>query len=55
MTKDQNRRILEAIADCDKFIAKESSRNPSLRPADIQKTLDFYIQHRSHLIEMLQA
>jgi hypothetical protein len=55
MTKEQNQRILEAIADCNKFIAKESARNSALRPADVQKTLNFYIQHRNRLIEMLQA
>ncbi|NBU79822.1 MAG: hypothetical protein EBS50_12260 [Sphingomonadaceae bacterium] len=55
MTKEQSRRVLEAIADCDRYIAKESPRDESLRPADVQKILQQTIAHREKLIEMLGA
>lgn len=53
MTKDQERRVVEAIADCDRYIAKERARSPSLRPADVQKRLDWHIEHRAKLISMI--
>jgi len=55
MTQDQARRVQEAIAECDKFIAKESCRRDDLRPADVQKFLDFCISHRASLAGMLAA
>jgi hypothetical protein len=51
--REQTRKILQAIEECDLFIAKESPRNASLRPADVQKTLDFYIAHRAKLAAMI--
>lgn len=45
-------RIRQAIEDCDRYIAKESARSADLRPAHIQKLLDFYIAHREKLIAM---
>ena len=54
MTNDyRSRKIIEAIAECDRFIAKEEPRNPSLRPAEVQKHLDFCKTHRERLIAML--
>lgn len=53
MSNEHKRRILEAIAECDAFIAKESPRNASLRPADMQQHLDFCIAHKQKLIDML--
>lgn len=53
-TSNEGRRILSAIADCDRFIAKESPRRADLRPADIQKTLDFYVAHRARLVAALE-
>lgn len=50
---DKARRILQAIAECDAFIAKESARSADLRPADIQQHLDFCIAHRAKLVAML--
>ena len=50
---DKARRITQAIAECDRFIAKEGSRNPALRPADSQQTLDFTIGHKAKLEAML--
>lgn len=47
------RKILEAIADCDRFIAKEEPRNPDLRPADVQQHLDYCKAHRIKLQAML--
>lgn len=52
---EQLKRIRSAIADCDRFIAKEGPRDPELRPADMQKTLDFTIQHRLNLLAAVAA
>lgn len=49
MTKEQTRRILEAIAECDRFIAKEEPRRADLRPADMAKHLEFCKQHKAKL------
>jgi len=53
MTTDRERRILQAIDECDRYIAKESPRSADLRPAEIQKLLDGYIARREKLVEML--
>lgn len=53
MHTDRIKRILDAIAECDRFIAKEKPRAANLRPADIQKLLDWYVLHRANLIRML--
>lgn len=53
MTKEHQHRILDAIADCDRFIAKEEPRRADLRPADVQKMLDHAITHRAAMIRML--
>lgn len=55
MTQDQTRRVIEAIADCDKFIAKEEPRNAALRPADVAQHLEFCKQHKAKLQAMLAA
>ena len=55
MSKEQTRKILEAIADCDRFIAKEEPRRADLRPADIAKHLEFCKQHKAKLVGMLAA
>ncbi len=44
------KRCLSAIAECERFINKEDGRNASLRPKDVQKTLDHYKAHRLNLI-----
>ena len=46
-------RVAKAIQECDRYIAKEGPRDPNLRPPDIQKLLDFYIEHRKSLVSML--
>jgi hypothetical protein len=53
MTTSQRRRIEDALAETQRFIDKESARNPKLRPVDVQKTLDFYIGHATKLRAML--
>jgi hypothetical protein len=53
MSQDETRRVIEAIAECDKFIAKEQPRNAALRPAEVQQHLDFCIAHRAKLVGML--
>ena len=50
MTESQKSRIVQAIKECDSFIAKEEPRNSSVRPDEITKLLAFYYSHR----EMLQ-
>lgn len=49
------KKILDAIADCDRYIAKESARSADLRPVKIQELLDWYIGHRAKLVVMLEA
>lgn len=55
LTKDQTRRVLEAIAECDRFIAKEEPRRADLRPAQVAKTLAHAKAHKIKLIGMLAA
>lgn len=51
--KEQTRKILQAIEECDRYIAKESPRAADLRPVEIQKLLEFYIAHRAKLAAMI--
>lgn len=46
---EQERRILQAIAECDAFITKEGRRAADLRPASAQQHLDFCISHKAKL------
>lgn len=55
MTTETRRRILESIAECDRFIAKESPRSADLRPADVAQRLEFSLAHRQKLIDLLAA
>jgi hypothetical protein len=55
LTKDQERRVIEAIGDCDRFIEREEKRSADLRPADVAKHLEFCKQHKVKLIAMLAA
>jgi hypothetical protein len=55
-TQRANRnKITQAIAECNRYIALEGSRSADLRPADIQKLLEWYIAHRAKLLSMLEA
>ena len=53
MTQSQERRVIEAIAECDRYIAKESPRPADTRPTWAAKHLAFCEQHRIKLITML--
>lgn len=53
MTKDQSRRIIQAIQECGSFIAKEEVRAADLRPAAVAQHLAFCIQHKAKLQAML--
>lgn len=55
MTQQQISSIRSAIADCNRYIAKESARDADLRPAETAKLLDWYIAHRAKLLAMLVA
>jgi len=55
MSEYQINKIKSAIADCERFIAKEDPRNVALRPADAQKHLDFCKSHKAKLQAMLDA
>ncbi len=55
MTSDSRRRVLEAIAECDRYIAKESPRSADLRPIEIAARLDFSRSHRQKLLNVLHA
>lgn len=45
-------RIRQAIEECDRYIAKESPRDPALRPAEIASLLAHTIAHRDWLIQL---
>ena len=55
MNKQRTAKIISAIAECDRYIAKESPRDADLRPAGITKLLASYIAHRAKLVAMLAA
>lgn len=55
MTTEQRKQVESAIKQCDRYIDKEGSRSADLRPAQTQKLLDWYIQHRSKLQGMLEG
>jgi hypothetical protein len=52
---NQKRRITQAIDECSRFIEREEKHSAALRPADIQKLLEFYYSHRIKLLGMLEA
>ena len=53
MTPEYIRRVNEAIAECDRYIKLESPRAADLRPPEIAKRLEFYINHRAKLVSMI--
>lgn len=55
MTTEQARRVIQAIAECQRFIDLEDPRRADLRPADVQQHLDFCKQHMVKLNAMLVA
>lgn len=55
MTKETSRKILQAISECDRFIAIEEKRSADLRPAKVAQHLEFCHKHKAKLIKMLEA
>jgi hypothetical protein len=53
MTETTRNKIIEAIAECNNFIAKESPRDEKLRPADVAQCLAHCYSHREKLQKML--
>ena len=53
LTAEQARRIVEAIQECDRYIAIESPRSEDLRPQEIKNLLASYIAHRAKLQAMI--
>lgn len=53
LTSYQISKINDAIADCDRFIAKEEPRPAATRPADMQQHLDYCKSHKERLQTML--
>lgn len=53
LTEYEKQQVIIGIEQANKFIKKESPRNPDLRPADVQEILDHAIQHKAKLIKML--
>ena len=51
----QLKRTMDALAETARFIEKESPRRADLRPADVQKHLDFCIAHKSRLEAAIDA
>ena len=53
MTTQEIRKVNEAIAECDRYIAKEGPRSADLRPEWAAKHLEFCKNHKAKLISML--
>jgi hypothetical protein len=53
LTKETTRKILEAIAECDSYIAKEEPRAADLRPEWAAKHLAFCKTHKAKLEKAL--
>lgn len=48
-------RIREGIAECDRYIAKEGARNPTLRSEEVAAHLAYCIEHRERLSRILAS
>lgn len=55
MSNYQKQKTLASMAECKRFIDREESRNPTLRPVKTQQLLDFYKQHLITLTEKLES
>jgi hypothetical protein len=55
MTNSTKQRIIEAIQECDRYIANEGARADDLRPTEIQDRLDWYKELRAKLTKRLEA
>ena len=54
-TAYKTKSILDAIAECERYIAKESPRPADTRPEYAVRCLAHAIAHRTKLLAMLQA
>lgn len=54
MDANRRRKIIESIAECDRYIAREEARSADLRPPEIAQRLEWYKTHREKLIRMLE-
>ena len=52
MTQDETRRVHEAIADCDRQIAREMAYSPKFRN---EPSIKFHEQHKAKMQAMLAA
>lgn len=55
MSATRTQRIIEAIAECSRFIDFESARADDLRPKAMADLLERYKAHRERLTAMLAA
>lgn len=53
MSQYEINKINAAIADCDRYIDREEKRAADLRPAEVQKRLEWMKQHKAKLEGML--
>ena len=53
LNKETTRKVLEAIDECNRYIAKEEPRAADLRPVEVAKRLEFYKGHNAKLEKML--
>jgi hypothetical protein len=53
LTNYEKEKAVEALEETNRFIKKESARNPDLRPPEIEDLLNNYIAHKKMLIQML--
>jgi hypothetical protein len=53
MNAHYTNRAKQAIAEADRFIAKEQVRSPNLRDAKTQDLLDFYVRRRDEMVALL--
>jgi hypothetical protein len=53
LTDYEKQQVISALKGTNKFIKKESARNPKLRPPETQELLDDYISHKAKLLQML--
>ena len=54
LTNEQRRKIIEAIADCNRFIEREEKRDASLRPTNVSATLSRYKAHITRMVRSLE-
>lgn len=55
MTTYERQRVVQALAETNRFIAKEAPRNADTRPAAMKQHLDFCYAHAIKLQRMLDT